>query len=551
MQAEHSEDMSPYAEFAAAARKFSSSPFFCLTSQAASSYGVEPCELTYAEAFDRVSELQVAYRNRSYGLGHRVGLLLQNRPEFFFHFLALNGLGASVLPIDAALPVNDIAYQVGHSDVCVLICLPGVAEHVAEAVELSGSQTPVVTTDRFRKLPAANTPSRAQAASPATEAALVYTSGTTGQPKGCMLSNEYFVGISQWYLDQGGYCALEPGRERLITPLPVNHMNSLACSTMVMIMTGGCIVQLDRFHPSTWWQSVRESQATIVHYLGVMPAMLLNLPESSDDNIGEQIKFGFGAGVDGRHHLAFEQRFGFPLIEGWSMTETGAGAAISACDDPRHVGTRCFGKAPATLEYRLVDESGADVPEGEPGELLVRTVGKRPRQNFFSGYYKDEAATAEAWADGWFHTGDVVRIDAEGSFYFVDRRKNVIRRSGENIAALEVEASLLQQATVDSCAVAPVPDEIRGEEVMACIVLAPGTDPTAATAENVVCSTMDTLVYFKAPGYVAFVERLPMTGSQKIQRGEVKKLCVELLESGDCFDLREQKRRRKPATRSA
>ena len=551
MQAQMSEDMSPYSEFAAAARKFSSSPFFCLTSQAASSYGIEPCELTYAEAFDRVADLQVAYRSRSYGLGHRVGLLLENRPEFFFHFLALNGLGASVLPIDAALPVNDIAYQIGHSDVCVLICLPGVAEHVAEAVDLSGSQAPVVATDRFRKLPAATTPSRSEAASPATEAALVYTSGTTGQPKGCMLSNEYFVGISQWYLDQRGYCALEPGAERLITPLPVNHMNSLACSTMVMIMTGGCIVQLDRFHPSTWWQSVRESRASVVHYLGVMPAMLLNLPASPDDDFGEQIKFGFGAGVDGRHHLAFEQRFGFPLIEGWSMTETGAGAAISACDDPRHVGTRCFGKAPATLEYRMVDESGADVPEGEPGELLVRTAGKRPRRNFFSGYYKDEAATAEAWAGGWFHTGDVVRIDAEGSFYFVDRRKNVIRRSGENIAALEVEASLLQQAAVHNCAVAPVPDDIRGEEVMACIVLAPGTDPTAATAEDVVRSTIDTLVYFKAPGYVAFVEQLPMTGSQKVQRGEVKKLCVELLESGDCFDLREQKRRPKPATRSA
>ena len=233
------------------------------------------------------------------------------------------------------------------------------------------------------------------------------------------------------------------------------------------------------------------------------------------------------------------------------MTETGAGAAISACNDPRHVGTRCFGKAPATLEYRMVDESGADVPEGEPGELLVRTAGEEPRRNFFSGYYKDEAATVEAWVGGWFHTGDVVRIDAEGSFYFVDRRKNVIRRSGENIAALEVEASLLQQATVDSCAVAPVPDDIRGEEVMACIVLAPETDPTMATAEGIVRSTIDDLVYFKAPGYVAFVEQLPMTASQKIQRGEVKKLCVELLGNGGCFDLREQKRRPKPQCGSA
>ena len=543
--------MSPYLEFAAAARKFPSSPFFCLTNQAASSYGVEPREWTYAEAFDHVADLQVAYRNRSYGLGHRIGLLLENRPEFFFHFLALNGLGVSVLPIDAALPVGDIAYQIEHSDACALVCLPEVTARSAQAVELSGSKAPVVATDRFPKLPAAPTPSRTEAASNATEAALLYTSGTTGQPKGCMISNEYFIGLGQWYQDEGGYCTLEPGQERLITPLPVNHMNSLACSTMAMIMTGGCIVQLDRFHPSTWWQSVRDSRSTIVHYLGVMPAMLLNLPASLNENFAEQIKFGFGAGVDVRHHLAFEQRFGFPLIEAWAMTETGAGACIAASHEPRQVGTRCFGKAPSTLEYRLVDENGNETPADQPGELLVRATGERPERNFFSGYYKDKTATAYAWSGGWFHTGDVVRTDAEGSFYFVDRRKNVIRRSGENIAALEVEATLLHQAAVHNCAVAPVADAIRGEEVMACIMLAPETDATRATAEAIVGFTLGALAYFNAPGYVAFVEQLPMPTSQKIQRGEVKRLCAELLENGECFDLRSQKRRRKPETPSA
>ena len=543
--------MSPYLEFAAAARKFPSSPFFCLTNQAASSYGVEPREWTYAEAFDHVADLQVAYRNRSYGLGHRIGLLLENRPEFFFHFLALNSLGVSVLPIDAALPVGDIAYQIEHSDACALVCLPEVTTRSAQAVELSGSKAPVVATDRFPKLPAAPTPSRTEAASNTTEAALIYTSGTTGQPKGCMISNEYFIGLGQWYQNEGGYCTLEPGQERLITPLPVNHMNSLACSTMAMIMTGGCIVQLNRFHPSTWWQSVRDSRSTIVHYLGVMPAMLLNLPASPNENFAEQIKFGFGAGVDVRHHLAFEQRFGFPLIEAWAMTETGAGACIAASHEPRQVGTRCFGKAPSTLEYRLVDENGNETPADQPGELLVRATGERPERNFFSGYHKDKTATAYAWSGGWFHTGDVVRTDAEGSFYFVDRRKNVIRRSGENIAALEVEAALLQQAAVHNCAVAPVADTIRGEEVMACIMLAPETDATKATAEAIVGFTLGALAYFKAPGYVAFVEQLPMTTSQKIQRSEVKRLCAELLENGECFDLRSQKRRRKPETPSA
>ena len=155
------------------------------------------------------------------------------------------------------------------------------------------------------------------------------------------------------------------------------------------------------------------------------------------------MRFGFGAGVDRRHHAPFEQRFGFPLLEAWAMTETGAGAVVIANREPRHVGTELLRpRRSARVQWRLVDDDGDDVPTGEPGELLVRAAGADPRRGFFSGYLKDEAATAEAWADGWFHTGDMVRRDADGQLYFVDRRKNVIRRSGENISAVEVESVL-------------------------------------------------------------------------------------------------------------
>ena len=130
---------------------------------------------------------------------------------------------------------------------------------------------------------------------PDRECALLYTSGSTGQPKGCMLSNEYFLGFGRWYRDVGGYCDLKPGKERLLTPLPLVHMNAMAVSTMGMLMTGGCLIQLDRFHPATWWQTVAQSGATFVHYLGVLPAILLALPET-DTETAHQVKFGFGAG---------------------------------------------------------------------------------------------------------------------------------------------------------------------------------------------------------------------------------------------------------------
>ena len=123
-------------------------------------------------------------------------------------------------------------------------------------------------------------------------------------------------------------------------------MNALAVSFMAMLMTGGCLIQLDRFHPSTWWQSLRSSRATMFHYLGVMPAMLLKAPPAPQDPLEGMLRFGFGAGVDPRHHAAFEARFCVPLIEAWAMTETGAGAWITANQEPRHVGQRCFGKAP-------------------------------------------------------------------------------------------------------------------------------------------------------------------------------------------------------------
>jgi len=378
------------------------------------------------------------------------------------------------------------------------------------------------------------------------ECAVLYTSGSTGKPKGCILSNDYFLRSGRRYVELGGLCALEPGRERLATPLPLVHMNAMACSTLAMVMTGGCLVQLDRFHPRSWWPTVRTSRASIVHYLGVMPAMLLGMePQQgpAGDDFSAQVKFGFGAGVNPRHHAAFEQRFGFPLVEAWGMTETGNHGAIVANLEPRHVGSCCFGVPPAHLETRLVDEIGATVATGEPGELLLRHRGEDPRRGFFSGYLKNPEATAEAWAGGWFHSGDVVRQDADGAMYFVDRRKNVIRRSGENISALEVEAGLVADPAVAMVVVCPVPDDVRGDEVMACIIPAPGTARITQTATDIARRSLQTLAYFKIPGYIAFVDSLPLTPSEKPRRGDIRALALSMLQRGECYDVRHLKQR--------
>jgi acyl-coenzyme A synthetase/AMP-(fatty) acid ligase len=376
------------------------------------------------------------------------------------------------------------------------------------------------------------------------ECALLYTSGTTGRPKGCVLTNRYYLQAGHWYARLDGLCAVRAGEDVLITPLPMNHVNAMAFSTTVMLLTGGCIVPLDRFHPQTWWDSVRASQATIVHYLGVMPAMLMSATASVHDR-EHRVRFGFGAGVDKRLHAVFEQRFGFPLIEAWSMTETGAGGVVIANREPRHVGSSCFGKPPPELEVLLVDEAGRPVPVGADGELRVRAAGGDPRRGFFREYLKDADATAEAWRDGWFCTGDVVRADADGNLYFVDRKKNVIRRSGENIAAVEVESVLRQHPLVREVAVAATPDPVRGDEVLACVIAERevAESELAAAAHDIVAFCLGRLAYYKAPGYVAFVDSLPLTASQKVQRGQLKQLAAELPGKQGVIDTRALKKR--------
>lgn len=548
-----------YEAFRRSAERYPDNEFLSVLAQTAAKYSIEARSYSYGDAVLEVAELERRYRAAGVGIGQRIGLMLENRPAFFFHWLALNALGAAAVPINTEWRSAELEYLVGHSEMTVAV-VP--AERV-EALRVAGVDAErrlVVTTPDLamlderggRRAPAAPpadqvTPglsASAEGPNADTECALLYTSGTTGRPKGCVLPNEYFLWAGRWYAAIGGLCTISPGQERLLTPLPMTHMNAMAYSTMAMLLTGGCIIPLDRFHPGGWWNSVRESRATIVHYLGVMPAMLLGAARHDGDRM-HSVRFGFGAGVSPRSHAAFEERFGFPLLEAWAMTETGAGAVVIANREPRKVGTACFGRAESRIAWRVVDEEGRDVGVEQPGELLVRGASDSPLLGFFREYLKDPQATAAAWQGGYFHTGDLVSVDADGDFHFIDRKKNVIRRSGENISAVEVESVLLQHPGIASAGVSAVPDEVRGDEVMACVVprgLVKESERDSF-ARDVVEFCLVRLAYFKAPGYVALCERLPLTPTEKIQRAQLKELGRTRFESGACVDLRSMKRR--------
>ena len=529
-----------HAAFAAVAHANGARPFFLTPGSA---------PIDYASALERVEALAGRYRERGYGVGARVALLLENRPEFLFHYLALNRLGASVVPLNPDYREAELAYVLGHSEACLAVTFAAHAPRlrgVACALADAGFDPPAAPAAPAHTAHTAHTAHAAHAAhtdhapTRTGEAALLYTSGTTGNPKGCIISNDYILGLGRLYNTEGGLCTVREGVERLITPLPLFHMNALCCSTTAMILAAGCVVQLDRFHPRSWWQDVAASGATIVHYLGVMPAILMAQPEGPHDR-AHQVRFGFGANANPKDHAAFEARFGFPLTEAWAMTETGGGAAITASREPRHVGTRCFGRPREGIELRIVDDAERDVADGSAGELLVRRAGSDPRAGFFSGYLKDAAATEHAWRGGWFHTGDAVRRGADGQLHFVDRKKNIIRRSGENIAALEVEAALADHPAVAQVAVIAAPDALRDEEVLACVV------PVAASTRDTAVAIQDwclaQLAYFKAPGYVAFVDALPTTATNKVQKTRLADFGANPMASERCYDLRDRKKR--------
>ena len=534
---------SVFEAFAATAARFPDKPFLNVLRETAAAYGIVAKELTYGEMLELARKRADEYAARGYGPGQRVGILLQNRPTFFEHWLALNAIGVSAVPINPDLRASELEYVIAHSEMVAAVAISERQGDVQAAAVAGRRDVAVFAPDaEIPRIGPQRPPAR-----PAREAecGLLYTSGTTSRPKGCVLTNSYYLNSGAWYLSAGGLMSVREGQERMLTPLPLFHMNAMAFSTMTMILSGGCLTVLDRFHPKTWWDSVRASRATIVHYLGVVPPMLMGAPESAADR-DHTVRFGFGAGVDRSLHAAFEARFGFPLIEAWAMTETGGGVVIAASHEPRHVGTSCFGKPGPETQVRVVDEGGQDVAPGEDGELLVRRAGPDPRHGFLREYLKDPQATAEAWAGDWFHTGDVVRQDADGSLCFVDRRKNVIRRSGENISAVEVESVLAKHPAIASVAVAAAPDAVRGDEVFALIVArdAPaGAEARAVLAEEIVRYSLAQLAYYKAPGLVAFADALPLTSTQKIQRGALKQLVADLLKSGDVIDTRAMKKR--------
>lgn len=522
----------PYKAFCQSAAAHGDRLFAMVPAVANVPWAPEGYAISYAQAAHEIEDLRKRYVAAGYGHGSRIALLLENRPAFLLHWLALNAIGASIVPLNGEMRPEELTHQLTVSQADAVITVVAFAGRLALAVP---ADVPVATDD---VLPAAIRVRAPREGLPKDEAALLFTSGSTGKPKACILSNLYFSVIADWYRGLPGIAGIDRGPVAM-TPLPFYHMNALACTAGGAMAVGGTIVPLDRFHPSRWWRTVADSGASLVHGLGVIPAILLQLPESADDcrHVAQAI---FSPGVDATHKTAFEARFGLPVLEGWAMTETGGAAVTDTAWLSGQLAPRCIGRPRGRVDWRLVDDADGDVAPGDPGELILKTQGDDPRRGFFSGYLGDPHATEDVWKGGWFHTGDIVRVDAAGLFYFVDRKNSIVRRSGENISALEVEAALIDDPAVRTAAVTPVPDALRGEEVFAFVIPA-DLDGGASFAVDLLQRLADRLSYHKLPGFISLVDSLPLGSTQKILRGQIKIDAVAALTAGEAFDMRSLK----------
>ncbi len=531
-----------YDSFQNTLKKYPDRPAYKIPAKKGRAYYANGFEISWQQVNVQVQKYLTLYKKSGFRKGNRVAILFNQRPEFFYHFLALNSLGVSVVPINPDYKTPEIAYLLEHSEPKLVVSLSDRLDEIRNIDFVRRSNLPCISLDFFDgsipEMPVSEF-ERGQVDAK-TEAVILYTSGTTGRPKGCILTNEYFHTFATCYLSSGGLLNLNDPNEALYNPLPLHHANCLSICVPTLLLTGGCLVFPERFHASTWWQDILDCEVTVVHMQGIVPNILLKLPVNKIER-SHKVKFGLCAGIEPNQHEIFEKRFSFPVVEMWSMTE--AGRFITDNFEPRKIRTRAFGRSVPGIEAKVCGPQNQFLGPNTPGELVIRNNATEPRKGFFSGYLKDSNATEEAWAAGWFHTGDTVYFDDDGMFYFMDRMKNIIRRAGENIAAAEIETCITKHDKVKQVAVIAVEDEIREEDVMACIVLQGRYQGSEEIALEIFEWSKEYLAYFKLPAWILFVDNLPIGTSQKVQKVNLFPKGLDPRKEPNVIDMRSLKKK--------
>lgn len=469
---------------------------------------------TFAELHQRVAGLASGLAGLGVRQGDRVGVLLPSHPAYVETWLALARLGAVLVPVNTGFRAAEIGQLLDHAGVTALVTTDALHEQGVQAIRgrcpalrtlvtLEGGAPGAVP---LRALRQASAPPPVPVAETDT-AAILYTSGTTGLPKGCCLTHRHYVLGGRMIRD----VLRASAEDRFLCVLPLFHVGGQIALVMAALASGAALVLLPGFSASTFWQEVGRWRPTVFHAVGTILAILDRLPPSSEER-----EHGLRVILSAGHPelvATLATRLGIPIVQNWGMTE--GGMTATRLHGPNPPGS--IGLPVGPNEIRLVDDDGHDVPPGAVGEIVMRGP------LLVKEYWREPAATAEAMRGGWFHTGDLARRDAQGYLYFVDRKKDMVRRGGENVSSQEVEHVLRSHPCVEEAAVVPVPDPVWGEEVKAFVVLRPGQSAATAPADALRAFCAERLAAFKVPRDIEYRTDLPRTASHRIRKALLRK----------------------------
>jgi crotonobetaine/carnitine-CoA ligase len=458
-------------------------------------------QFTFAEVERLSAGYARALHDRGVRAGDRIAVMLTNRPAFPLTWLALARLGAVMVPVNTKYQSADAEHVLracGATGIVAGAEFEELLTRLPSDVPALRQPHPVATIEEAGNAEAGPLPGDPD---PAATANIQFTSGTTGYPKGCVLPHRYWTQLAGGMITDFPYLS---DRDVMLTAQPFHYIDP-QWNVAAGLLSGAELVILDGFHPSSFWEKIRQHQVTYFYCLGAMPTLLLRMPAHPLDR-EHRVRAVQCSAIPPALHGELEERWGVGWYEAFGMTETGADLRVTDLDHDELVGTGCMGGPVSYRHVRVVDTEGQPVPAGETGEITLRGPG------MMDGYLDDPRATAAVLRDGWMHTGDLGRMDPAGRVYHAGRLKDMIRRSGENVAAREVEEVLLTHPDVRLAAVTAVPDEIRGEEVKAYYV-AGGLTPQELADY---CRTR--LAAFKVPRFWQPEDDLPRTDSQRVAK---------------------------------
>ena len=436
---------------------------------------------TFAEIDGLSSGIAGSLRHKGIRSGERVAVLLHNQAEFPLVWFALAKLGAAMVPVNPRYRAVDAGHLLTSSRAVAVVTNAELAPLVAE----TGLSLPTYDVATLEPVGGAEL----AVPEPTAVVNVQFTSGTTGSPKGCLLDHTYWMTLAGSLVSEFPRLGAD---DVMLTAQPFSYIDP-QWNVAAALLAGARLVVLDGFHPSSFWAKVRAHGVTYFYCLGAMPTLLLRMPADPDDR-NHRVRVVQTSGMPPALQGELEARWGVGWYEAFGMTETGADLRVTDLDHDELIGTGCLGRPLGHREARIVE-----------GELWLRGPG------MMQGY----DGLPDPFTDGWFRTGDLARIDDAGRITLEGRIKDMIRRSGENVAAHEVESVLMSHPAVRLAAVIGVPDEIRGEEVKAFVVGDVSADELAAY-----CA--ERLAVFKVPSQWEFRDDLPRTPSERVAKEQLR-----------------------------